>query len=367
MRTLAVDATTVEVLCAFEDTGCRSILLKGPTLQRELHRDGSRRNYGDTDLLVAPRDLPRAAQTLARLGFRLVLDHSEHPGVSEPHAQEWERAGRDSVDLHWRVPGVGIPAERAWDLLAARTAPIAIGRAVGESLAPAGVALLVALHAAHHGTTVERPIRDLERALDLVDGDVWAQAAGLARDLGASEAFAAGLRLAPAGERLTGDLGLPPVGSPRRRLLATDQPPGSLGVLRVLEAPTTRERIRALRSEMLPAPDFIRASSPLARRGRAGLALAYAGRLLARAWQLPVALRAVRWSRRPGRTPHGATLQRISRSSASSSWSRNASTSARQASVDTSNSSSSVAHNSPTDCGRSSSPQIRRPIRPMPK
>ena len=300
LRTLAVDATTVEVLRAFQHAGCRSILLKGPTLQRELHGDGSRRPYIDTDLLVEPADLPRAADALAGLGFRLALDHSDHAGVSEPHAQEWRHAGRNGVDLHWRLPGVGIPAEAAWDVLAARTAPIAIGGEVAESLSPAGIALLVALHAAHHGTTVEQPRTDLERALEHIESDIWAEAARLAADLDASEAFAAGVRLVAAGERLAGELRLPTVSSPRRRLMAADQPAGSLGVLRILEAPTTRERMRAIRAELLPPPDFMRARSKLARRGRTGLVLAYPARVLARTWQLPAAARAVRWSRKPG-------------------------------------------------------------------
>ena len=299
MRTLAVDATTVEVLRAFQHASCRSILLKGLTLQRELHRDGSRRRYLDTDLLVAPSDLPRIAEALAGLGFRLVLDHSDHPGVVEPHAQEWVRFGRKSVDLHWRIPGVGIPADRAWDVLAARTAPIEIGNTVGKSLTPPGVALLVALHAAHHGTTVEQPLGDLERALGQIDRAIWAEAARLASELDALEAFAAGLCLAPAGERLAGDLRLPAVSSPRRRLMTTDQRPGSFGVLRILEAPTTRERMRAIRAALLPAPAVMRVGFPLARRGRIGLVLAYPARLLARTWQLPAAIRAVRWSRKP--------------------------------------------------------------------
>jgi ATP-binding cassette subfamily B protein len=231
--------------------------------------------------------------------------------VSEPHAQEWERFGRRSVDLHWRIPGVGIPAERAWDVLAARTVPIAIGNIVGEALTRPGVALLVALHAAHHGTTATQPLSDLERALGQVDEDTWAEAARLASELDASEAFAAGLRLAPEGERLAGRLHLPPVSSPRRRLMAADQPPGSLGVLGILEAPTARRRMRAIGAGLLPGPDFMRAEWSLARRGRAGLVLAYVARLLARAWQLPAAIRAVRWSQRttpepppePGRRP----------------------------------------------------------------
>ena len=298
IRTLAVDATTVEVLRAFQAAGLRSILLKGPSLQRELHRDGSRRGYGDTDLLVAPADLPRAEGPLAGLGFSLVMDHRDHPGVSEPHAQEWKRSRRESLDLHWRIPGVASPPERAWDVLAAQTTPIAIGDTVGESLSPPGIALLVALHAAHHGTTVEKPLRDLERALDQIDADTWADAARLAAALDAHEAFASGLRLAPAGEQLAVDLHLVAVRSPRRRLMAGDQPAGSLGLLRILESPTARDRARAVRAELLPAPAFMRAASPLARRGRLGLVLAYLVRPAARAWQLPAAIRAVRRSRK---------------------------------------------------------------------
>jgi hypothetical protein len=54
-----------------------------------------------------------------------------------------------------------------------------------------------------------------------------------------------------------------------------------------------------LRAEVLPAPAFMRAASPLARRGRLGLVLAYPARALVRAWQLPAAIRAVRRSREP--------------------------------------------------------------------
>ena len=301
VRTLAVDATTVEVLRAFHVAGVRSILLKGPILQRELHRDGSRRGYSDTDLLVAPADLDRAEGALAGLGFSLAMDHRDHPGVSEPHAQDWERSGRATLDLHWRIPGVGVPAERAWDVLAGQTTPIAIGDTVGESLSRSGIAMLVALHAAHHGTTFEKPLRDLERALDQIDTDTWAEAARLAAMLDADEAFAAGLRLAHAGEQLAADLHLPAVGSPRRKLMAGDQPPGSLGILRILEARTARARARTVRAELIPAPAFMRAASPLARRGRLGLVLAYLGRPVARTWQLPAAIRAVRWSRRDQR------------------------------------------------------------------
>ena len=296
MQTLSVDATTAEVVQAFQRAGCRSILLKGPTLQRELYRDGSRRPYYDTDVLVHPADLPRAGAALADLGFELLIDHSDHPGVSEPHAQDWGRPPRrKNVDLHWRVPGVDVPAERAWDVLAARSEPITVGGAASESLDAPGLALLVALHAAHHGTTIEAPLRDLGRAVAQFTSDTWAAAARLAAELDALQAFAAGLRLTPAGTSLAADLGLPPVRSPRRRLLASNQPPGSLGLLRIVEAPGARAR--TIRDELFPAPTYMRAMSGLARRGAAGLVLAYLTRILSRTWRLPAAIQAVRRSR----------------------------------------------------------------------
>jgi hypothetical protein len=299
IRTLSVKATAGEVLRAFAAGGCRSILLKGSTLQDELYDAGSLRVYRDTDLLVAPAELKRAGEILSTLGFELRLDHRHHPTVTEPHAQEWQRArDRQAVDLHWRLAGVELAPQRAWLILAARTEPIVVAGAPGERLDRAATALLLALHAAHHGMTRAESFRDLERALTRFPPHAWIPAARLALELGAGEAFAAGLRLTPEGARLADELALSEVVSRRRRLMAAEQTPGSLGVLRILEAPTARARLRAVRDELLPAPAMMRSTSPLARRGRAGLVLAYPARVLARAFRLPEAIRALRASRR---------------------------------------------------------------------
>jgi hypothetical protein len=300
-KRIGVDVTTADVLRAFEEAGCRSILIKGPAIERELYGDGAYRHYNDSDLLVAQADLDRAAQALSAAGFELVLDHRGHAGIAEPHAQEWSRAGstQRTVDLHWRIPGIGASDDLAWQVLAERTQPIVVAGARGETLDRAGMALLVALHAAHHGTMRNTPLDDLERALDQIDVATWAEARALASSLDALEGFTAGLKLTPDGESLARALELPDVTSPRVRLSAGHQAPGSYGVLDMLEAPTVSARLRVLRDAMLPAPTYMRATSALARRGRAGLVLAYLARVLARARQLPAALRAVRRARRP--------------------------------------------------------------------
>jgi hypothetical protein len=298
-RTLGVDAATGEVVAALRNAGCRSLVIKGPAFRRALYRDGADRNYCDTDLLLSEEEFERAASVLDALGFELVMDHRRHEGIEEPHAQEWRRPhGRDSVDLHWRIPGVVADPERAWTVLAARAEPIVVAGTACETLDRPGTALLVALHAAHHGQTRSRPLTDLQRALEQIDSGTWADAARLADELDATEALAAGLSLAPAGCDLAATLRLPPVRSPARRLMAATQRPGSLAVLKIADASGARERVRAARVFMFPSPAFMRATSPLARRGRVGLVLSYCGRIAARTWQLPGAIRAVRVARR---------------------------------------------------------------------
>jgi hypothetical protein len=89
------------------------------------------------------------------------------------------------------------------------------------------------------------------------------------------------------------------VTSPRRRLYAAGRPPAALGILGIVEKHSGRGRALAVLDAVVPTPEFMRASRPLARRGRSGLVLAYLVRAVVRASQLPAALRAVRSSRRP--------------------------------------------------------------------
>jgi hypothetical protein len=301
-RTLGLDALTVEVLRAFRTAGCRSVLLKGQSFRRHLYADGAPRSYGDVDLLVAPTDLARAGEVLASLGFAKGLDHSHHPGLVEPHAQEWGRPGGPRVvDLHWRIAGVGAPAERSWEVLSACTELMPVAGEPAESLRAEGVALLVALHAASHGPTVEKVVRDLERAVERLDLETWTAAARLAAELDATEAFASGLRVVPTGDSLANELNLPGVRSPQRVLLDGGSPAGSHGLLRIVQPAPLRERLRALRYALIPPPIYMRATSSLAARGRVGLVLAYLARAGLRTLQLPAAIRAVRGSRAASR------------------------------------------------------------------
>ena len=189
--TLALDSATAELVRLLRDGGVRAIVLKGPAIARLLYGDAPR-SHDDIDLLVAPTDVGRAGERLSTLGFRLAT-------VSD-YAQPWIRADGVTVDLHTTLIGLGASPERAWDELARATERLQLRDAEVEVLAPEAVAMHVALHAAQHGVLAGKALTDLTLALERLPEEVWTRAADLARRLEAAPAFAAGLRLVPAGE-----------------------------------------------------------------------------------------------------------------------------------------------------------------------
>jgi putative nucleotidyltransferase-like protein len=284
---LGLDIAAAEVVTALRNVSIRSILLRGPALALWLYEDGTR-FYSDVDLLVAPDDFARAEQVLARLGFK--------PSAIAPpagHAQLLRRQ-RDSaaVDLHRAIVGVGVGEGEAWNVLADCTEAMSLGGEEFEVLRPQARAMLVALHAAQHGVAMPQPLEDLSRALERFEQTDWTASAALADRLEATEAFSAGLRLLPPGEMLATRLGLPletSVGTVLRARTAVNM---SLGFERLAQTSGLREKLRLARRKALPEIEFMRAWTPLARRGRTGLPVAYAWRLAWLLWHAPAGFRA---------------------------------------------------------------------------
>ncbi len=278
-RSLATDRMTADVVQALRQVGVRSILLKGPASAKWLYEDGFR-PYLDSDLLVKPTDVPTAERVLSQLGF-------EHPGredlpLDRPwHAHFWVRRGPgDSIDLHRTLIGVGVPPEELWRVLSGQTETMRVGGLDLEVLNAPARALHVALHAAQDGPRVGKPLQDLARALDRVPEVVWQDALAIARDLDALPAFATGLRLLPAGGSLASRLGLPLETSVEVALRATNYPELSLGFEWLASTPGIGRKLAFLGHKLLPPPAFMRAWSPIARRGRWGLIVAYVWRLI---------------------------------------------------------------------------------------
>jgi len=285
---LAVDAAAKELADALRREGVEPVLLKGPTLAAWLYGDDAVRAYGDSDLLVHPAEVTTAERVLQDLGFRAGPGNAP---PETPHARPWRRPSDERViDLHWTISGSCRGPAETHAILQGHTQPIAVGGGELRALDPTAAALLVVLHASQHAEG--KPLVDLRRVLERLSLSEWRAVASLADRLQADYGLSDGLRLDPAGARVAEALGLPPPA-----LLNAAQDPRSalvIGIERLRRCRGWSARLRLIRSEVAPPPDFMRWRFAIARRSRRGLLAAYALRLAWLLWQTVPSLRAWR-------------------------------------------------------------------------
>jgi hypothetical protein len=119
----------------------------------------------------------------------------------------------------------------------------------------------------------------------------------IAAALDATPLLGAALELVEGGHRVTADLGLDGVPSPEVSLVAGGVAPGlAVGLARLRRTPGLAGKVRGVAREIVPTPAFMRVRHARARRGRTGLAAAYAERAVWLMRQTPAALRAWRRS-----------------------------------------------------------------------
>lgn len=212
LDTFRLDVKCTQVASALQAAGIGVLLLKGPAFDQLLFGGTRSRSYADIDLLVEPDRARHAQRVLERLGFHRAKRRTRlGAALGRPgHATAWVRAAdRFTVDLHTTLPQVGIPAPMVWRALRANRITIdVVGARIATLDGPAS-ALLIALHAAHHGPAWNRAQTDLRQACELLDRECWHAAARLARELRAERGMGIGLATAEDGRGVADQLGLP--------------------------------------------------------------------------------------------------------------------------------------------------------------
>jgi Uncharacterised nucleotidyltransferase len=299
-RNFAIDALTAEVASAFTREGIDTVVLKGPVLAKWLY-PGEVRPYVDSDLMVAPEHRARAVGLLKRLGFAEHCPWMPSPACVDPGGTPFSRRDGGIVDLHCQLQGLDGDPDAIWDSLAAGAERQVIGGVELRVPDRDDVLLHVVLHAAQHAYLVDgKPLEDLRRALARAEESQWSSALGLARAYQGVPAFAAGLRLLPEGGDLARRLDLGEVRSLRRELRREDNVIAEeLYALLSAEAGIMRKLAIAAR-DVFPRPDYMRWWSPLARRGRLGLACAYVWRTIWLIGEAPSAIQTL-WRVRRGK------------------------------------------------------------------
>jgi Uncharacterised nucleotidyltransferase len=294
-----VDQVTAAIATHFETHGVASILLKGAAFEALLYEPADGRFYRDTDLLIQVQHRALARQLLADAGFVRVDRDEDWLGPAPKYAWTFRRMRDGSVvDLHWRLSGSGATPEQVWSILRRHVTPLQVGGRLLDVLDASASALLVALHSAHHGTARPKTLTDVEHAVERLDRSTWDQARSLAEALGASEPFAAGLRLSAAGDALADSLGLARPASVEMWLKTHPRSYGAWAIDQLSQMPTFRDRLVAVRRIVLPPRAVMQTFFPLARRGRVGLILTYVLRPLRLAFHAGPALHELGRARR---------------------------------------------------------------------
>lgn len=276
-RRLALETAAIAFIDELRSHGVDALVLKGPVFADWLYPEGNR-DFDDIDIIVDPDRREVAVGVLRQSGF----EYASQPQVAEeslPAGLGWVRDGVE-IDLHTALVGVGVDPPTAWSMYWARREPFSLGRARVWTVDAGLRTLHVATHAAQHGPKWAKPLRDLERALDVLALDLWRKAAEDAASLDAVAAFAAGLQLNPRGREVCSRLGLADLRATTTILRAESASPLALGLEELAATHGVRAKVRRLLLEAFPSPAFLRLWTPVARRGHLWIPVAYAWRLL---------------------------------------------------------------------------------------
>lgn len=306
--TFRLDIKAAEIHGAFRAAQVETVLLKGRAFADLLYPDPGTRPYEDVDFLVAPAALGKAEELLRRWGFSAAdpesparqSDRHLGPtvGAQGRHSRAWLRT-RDNlvVDLHDSLPQVGAEPELVWSRLTLHITTISVAGSPVAALDHPASALLIALHAAHHGPNWRTTAReDLERATEKLEIRCWAEAHQLAVELLAESGMATGLGLTTGGIRVAQALGLDTTPTPALQVLWSGAPWSETFVDALLTQPSFGARAQLVARVLWPSRAAMRRGSSLARRSRRGLVAAYGLRLCQLMVRLPAAIRRVRRS-----------------------------------------------------------------------
>ncbi|MDQ1379207.1 MAG: hypothetical protein QOE15_3380 [Acidimicrobiaceae bacterium] len=303
-RSLVMEMAAGEAFGCLIGAGVPAILLKGPAVASWLYRPEEVRQSVDIDLLVAPDRFGDAERALEDLGYRHRLAGTAACEIAT-NARELLAASGVCIDLHRQLIGVPSP-EEAWPVLSGRTVALTLASGVEVAVLDLEArAMHLALHAAQDGPQDRKASDDLARGLAQLPVDTWRAAADLAGRLGATAAFAAGLRLSRAGQALATELGLPDRVGVELSLRVQSAPHESLFFEQLAAAPGMSAKAKLVGRKLWPTEAYLRAAVPNVRDRRWGLAVARLGRLESLARRAPPALRAwLRARRKFGQAGH---------------------------------------------------------------
>jgi hypothetical protein len=180
-RNVLLTKELLKLLNLLEAQRIPTLCLKGPALAASAYGSLSLRQFGDLDILVRQRDVPRETAYLQ------IYHH--YPLVS--------RDGRVAVELHWRIVSrqcsFSLDPERLWE----RTERVSLAGTTVRQLSPEDLLLILCVHASKpwHRWGRLAWICDVAELIRVYEGLNWGQVMAQASRLGSERRLLLGLRL----------------------------------------------------------------------------------------------------------------------------------------------------------------------------
>lgn len=188
----------VRILPLFEDHGIPAVPYKGPALAQRLYGDLSLREFGDLDIMILERDVPRAQDLIQRLGyeFACLKDTSKLAEYVRTNRElKFCRSDGTLLELHWRFAMRLACVKHDPERFLQRFEMIWLAGAQVPSLPLEVYFLILSLHATKHKWRQLKLICDIAEILGHADLD-WGYVLREADDLGLKRILAVGVLLA---------------------------------------------------------------------------------------------------------------------------------------------------------------------------
>jgi hypothetical protein len=288
------------LLAAFCQQGVRSVLMKGTAIAYDLYVQPSARARGDTDILVAAGDVPKAQALLEDQGFvaGALGGVDAEFALQQPWKLTLPDGGRHAIDLHWQV--MNAPSLRGLltnEECGAGARPLPRLSPDARAMDRVRLLLHTCLHRAVHCNTpyfVEQAAYygsgrliwayDVHLLANAFDGEQWSHLCALATGKGVAAVCLDGLAAArsslgtevPCG--VLADLEKAAV-SDRKNSYLVRSTALSRAWQDVRALPGFRRKLRYARARILPSASFVRDKYP--QMANSSLSRAYARRLVA--------------------------------------------------------------------------------------
>ncbi|GAC1671220.1 MAG: hypothetical protein PVS2B2_02420 [Candidatus Acidiferrum sp.] len=194
---LKMSAELFRLMDRFTAAGIESLVIKGPVLAVQAYADPGMRSYNDLDLLVRPRDIPRATEVMIAEGYEPkipvnALVTGKIPGQYFFHHPD----SKQIVELHNENTLRYFPRPLPLEKVFQRRISVRIhGREVPALSVEDGL-VLICIHGAKHFWERLMWIADVAGLVSLQQGIDWERASAAADEVGAGHMLHAGLQLA---------------------------------------------------------------------------------------------------------------------------------------------------------------------------